>query len=227
VTVVPGATAGFFTFTTDTSLKGWALVVASLGMVKKSAAFTLTTPGSLTVSFDQPAKTVVLPDEGTADWAHWGLNSAADFDHKENGSGQIGNFTVWGGGTANRYANNPVLYTWTGGTPNAAATDSAPGVYVAGQGKGFNLIIPAGKTPMTLRLYVGVWSGQSKLVAHVSDGSVADYVDTSLTSATYRTSVGVYTLVFHAASEGQVLSVTFTQESAAGNVTLQAATLSY
>jgi hypothetical protein len=63
-------------------------------------------------------------------------------------------------------------------------------------------------------------------VAHLSDGSAADYVDTSVTNSAGATTLGVYTLNYRAALPGQTLTVTFTQNTAStANVTIQAATL--
>jgi hypothetical protein len=63
------------------------------------------------------------------------------------------------------------------------------------------------------------------MVAHLSDGSALDYTDTSLTSAAGSTGA-VYVFTYKAASSGQQLVITFTQnDNNGGNVTLQAATL--
>jgi len=63
-----------------------------------------------------------------------------------------------------------------------------------------------------------------KLVAHLSDGSAADFVNTSYSSGTGQYKV-VYTLTYRAASAGQHLTVQRTHASGTGNVTLQAAAL--
>ena len=61
----------------------------------------------------------------------------------------------------------------------------------------------------------------------MSDGSAADYVDTSLTNSAGVTTLGMYTLTYAAASSGQTLTVTYTQQTATGgNVAIQAASLS-
>ena len=62
------------------------------------------------------------------------------------------------------------------------------------------------------------------LTAHLSDGSAPDFVDTGF-SSTGQYDV-VYTLNYHAASDGEQLTVLWTQFSGGGNVTLQAAALS-
>jgi hypothetical protein len=62
------------------------------------------------------------------------------------------------------------------------------------------------------------------MVAHLSDGSAPDYVNTSLVNAD-GTTVAIYTFTYRAASSGQRLTITYTQSAATGNVTLEAATL--
>ena len=67
------------------------------------------------------------------------------------------------------------------------------------------------------------------MIAKVSDGSATDYSETSPNEQRRRETdaLGVYTFTYRAASGGQKLTITFTQESpgSGGNVTLQAATL--
>jgi hypothetical protein len=109
--------------------------------------------------------------------------------------------------------------------PAIAVTNSTTGVFVRGANNGFQIIVPANTTPRTLKLYVGAWHTRGRLVAHLSDGSAADYVDTSLSNTASPTSLAVYTLNYRAASNGQTLTVTFTNATDSGNVTLQAATL--
>jgi hypothetical protein len=60
----------------------------------------------------------------------------------------------------------------------------------------------------------------------LSDGSAVDFTDTSLSNSSGPTTLRVYTFTYKAASNGQTLTLTFTQTNATtGNVTLQAATL--
>jgi hypothetical protein len=97
--------------------------------------------------------------------------------------------------------------------------------HVEGLGDGFQLTAPADPVQRTLTVFVGVWNAQGKMVAHLSDNSTADYIDTSLNSAS-GTRAGMYKFVYQAAIPGQTLTVTFTQNNnAGGNVTLQAAAL--
>jgi len=207
-------------------------VTASSGSLSHTANVTLTVTaglgsGTLAGSIAATVGPVQLTTEGTLDWAHWGLNTVADFDHKTGVTPLISNFTIVGGGTPSRYANNSVGYTWTDGTPNATATNSTTGVFVTGLTKGFQITVPADTTARTLKVYVGAWRVRGNLVAHLSDGSALDYTDSSLVNTAGVTTLGIYTLTYQAASAGQTLTVTFTQNTlASGNVTLQAATVS-
>ena len=125
-----------------------------------------------------PSGTQNLTTLGTVDWAHWGITSASSFDHKAGVTSQISNFTVVGTGAANRYADNAFGFTWTGGTPTASATNSTTGVYIEGVGNGFQITAPADTTQRTLTVYVDAYHAQGKMVAHLSDTSSPDYVDT-------------------------------------------------
>jgi hypothetical protein len=191
-----------------------------------SLTVTMGVSGLLTGSMAAPVGPVQLTQGGTLDWAHWGLTAPADYNHKAAVTPRIGNFSIVGGVAPSRYSNNAVGFTWTDGTPTASATNSTTGVYISGQNNGFKLTLPADTAVRTLKVYVGAWHTQGRMVAHLSDNSAADFVDTSLSNTVSPTSLGVYTLTYQAASAGQTLTITFTQNLAgAGNVTLQAATL--
>jgi hypothetical protein len=133
---------------------------------------------------------------------------------------------VVGTATPSRFTNNRIPFSWTDGTPDSVATNTTTGVFIGGRGEGLTITAPADTTSRTLTVYVGIWQTQAKMVAHLSDGSAPDYVDSSLNNSSSG-SVGVYTFTYRAASSGQNLSVTFTQniQGNNGNVTLQSATL--
>jgi hypothetical protein len=184
----------------------------------------------LTGAVATPTGSVQLTTEGSKDWAHWGLTSVSSFDQKAGVAHQISNYTLVGSGTASRYANNSVGFTWTDGSPTPAATSSPTGVYVPDLGNGFRITAPADGTTRTLKVYVGAWRARGRIVAHLSDGSAIDYTDNSLSNTAGATTLGVYTFTYAAATSGQTLTVTVTQDAAivsgtTGNVTLQAATL--
>jgi len=66
------------------------------------------------------------------------------------------------------------------------------------------------------------WYSGGRLVAHLSDNSAADYVNSYSAAGHYGL---VYTLTYRAASDGQQLLVTWTQASGTGTIQLQAAAL--
>ena len=175
-----------------------------------------------------PPSTVNLTTQGTLDWAHWGNGGPAVFDHKNNVSQQISNFSVIGTNSVQWLADNPTAFTWTDGTPNSIALAVTTGVHVNDLGNGFQFTVPADTDLKTLRVYVGVWMARGKLEASLSDGSATTFVDNHLVNQSGTTN-GVYTIAFRAASAGQTLTIKYTVESnyftPFGNVTLESATL--
>jgi hypothetical protein len=190
------------------------------------------TGGALSGSVGAPANAVDLSQEGSNDWAHWGLTSVSSFNHKSGVTQQISNYTRIGGGTLGRAAGTSSVfpqYSWVGGTPTASALNTPSSIYITGAGNGFELTVAADTTERTLRLYVGVWAATGRLEASLSDSSAAAYVNTGLAhGGSGATARGVYTLVYRAASSGQVLRVRWRSLSvifSSGNVVLQAASL--
>jgi hypothetical protein len=182
--------------------------------------------GSLTVSNAAPPASVSLSTEGTDDWAHWGL-SGTSFNHKSGVTSQISNYTPIGNGSIQQFTGNSTVYNWTGGTPTASASNVGTGLWVVGNGNGYQITLPADTTPRTLKVYLGLWSAGGRFEASLSDNSAPVYVDTSLVNST-ATSNRVYTLTYQAASTGKTLTVKWTVNqtfNAWSNVTFQAATL--
>jgi hypothetical protein len=123
---------------------------------------------------------------------------------------------------------NAFGYSWTDGTPTPTATNTPTGVYVLGLNNGFQITAPADTTSRALTVYVDTFNAQGQIVAHLSDSSASDYVDSSLNGAGGGTAQGAYTFTYKAASSGQTLTVTFTNiadNGAGSNVALEAATL--
>ncbi len=169
-----------------------------------------------------PPSTVDLTAEGTTDWAHWGLFSSTDLDHKSNIAGQITNVSLVTGSSTNlnQYGDNLTGYSWTDGTPTLSAVETHTGI--------FALTVPAGTVPKRLKVYVGIYGAQGRLEAALSDGSGPPYYDSSLASA-YNNAYAVYTLTFSSREPAANLEVRWTSttlfDSAYGNVTWQAAAL--
>ena len=182
-----------------------------------------TTPrAAISVVRSTPTGTVNLSTTAN-DWVHWGLSTSTTVTRKAGVAPSIGAVAIVGAVPATRYTSHPVAFTWTDGAPTTTATTNAA-IYVSGVGNGFRLTVPADSIRRRLTLYVGVWRAQGRLVASLSDGSTPDYVDTGLNNAGGATA-GRYTIEYQAGTANQTLTVTFTQESGDGNVTLQAATL--
>jgi hypothetical protein len=180
--------------------------------------------GTLAGNRGTPSGAINLSAEGSTDWAHWGLASGATFNSKSGATVEITNYTKIGSATVGRYTNNPISYSWSGGTPTASTTNTTTGVSIDGLNNGFQISAPADTTQRTLKVYVGVWDTRGELTATLSDNSAAQYVDSSLVTDWAQGSA-VYTLTYRAASAGQTLTVRWINKSSTGNVTLQAATL--
>jgi hypothetical protein len=208
-TPVPGTT--YFYGVTASGGAGTSALSAQDGGYAAAVIGGGTLSGSASVPF-----VVDLTAAGTTDWAHW-----LPFNRKS-GAGFISNYTAVGTANVTTYTNDPRSFVWSNGTPTASGND-AGGATASGAGAGFTFTVTADTTTRTLLVYIGGAGTTGRLTAHLSDASAADYVDTSL-GGTGRYD-GVYTLVFHAASAGQQLRVTWTQASGSGSVSLQAAAL--
>jgi hypothetical protein len=205
-------------------------VTGSSGVINRTASVTLAVmmPGSggmMAGSVATPLGAQNLTVQGTLDWVHWGYSHVTSPNRKSNVSQQIGPLTLVGGASAFRYTDNPIGFTWSDGTPNKYATNTPTGVFTSGQNRGFSITVPADTIQRTLKLFVTVRAIQGRLVAHLNDNSVPDYVDVSLNSVV--ATVGVYTITYKAASSGQTMTVMFTQANTTnGVIAVQAAALS-
>jgi hypothetical protein len=185
------------------------------------------TGGSVAGAAADSSPRVDLSSEGSEDWAHWGRTLAQDFDHKSGVTPKISNYTKLGTGTVTRFTGNTVTYSWSGGTPTPSASDTDAAVFIAGNGNGFRLTVPADRTRRTFKLYVGAWQARVRVHAYLSDGSAPAYTDRF--DAGPVSAEKTYTLSYSAGVADQSLIVDATVDSAHdpvnGNVTLQAATL--
>ncbi len=156
------------------------------------------------------ASAVNLTTEGSADWVHWGDTS---LNRKAGVTAQLSSYTLVENGAANSYNNDLRPISWTDGTPTASSSNNLNGVYTAGVGQGFWFTAPADTTSRTLVVHVGGWISSGTLTAHLSDGSAANFTDTTAT-ATGQFDRN-YTLTYNAASAWQTLTITWTM--ATGN----------
>jgi hypothetical protein len=200
------------------------VVTASAAGVSAPANFNLTNTaatgggGGLSGSSTAVTTTANLTTEGVSDWVHWGGTLLI---RKAGVTAQISNYTAIGTGTVQTYGNDPRALSWSDGAPTGSGTDNN-GVYLNGLQNGFSFTAPADATSRVLVVHVGGFNSGGTLRAHLSDGSAADYVDvtTTATGAFDRN----YTLTYQS-SAGQTLTVTWTNTSGAGNVTLNGAAL--
>ncbi|RKT47467.1 glucose/sorbosone dehydrogenase [Thiocapsa rosea] len=171
-----------------------------------------------------PSGTANLSTEGSGDWVHWGLISAASVTAKAGVTAQIPRTLGVIGGSALRFNDTgPRLrYAWTDGTPTASATTGA-GLYIGGLGKGYTLTVPADTDARTLVVYLGGYKTRGRIEVTLSDGSVAPYVQTveDLATAFDRR----LAVTYRAAGPGQTLTLRYLQDRSGGNVTFQAAAL--
>jgi hypothetical protein len=195
------------------------------------------TGGSLTGGVGYPTNSVDgryridLTAEGIGDWAHWGLSTNTDFNHKDGVTlpHQISNFATVANNTPQRLQDYVTEFSWSDGTPTGSAGPTRTGVFVQGSTNGFRITAPADTSGRTLKVYVGLYGAEGKFQAYLSDHSAPAYTDISLSSV-YGNPPAAYSLDYRAATSGQTLIVEYTTRSLFdfdyGNVSLEAATLS-
>ena len=207
-------------------------VTGSVGSNTKTSAnyVTVTAPPStgspaLTGNLVLAAGVVDLTSTGSSDWVQW-----PGYVQKSTGGGKIGSLVPVGSSvSSNAYTGDARIIQWSDGTPSARGSTNA-GIAMSSTGSGYQFTAPADTTTRTLTVYVGVQNATGILTAHLSDGSVPDYVQSY--SAKSQRSDGVYTLTYRAASAGQTVTVKWTQSkgpkgrsSSSGNISLQSAAL--
>jgi len=206
-------------------------VTASVSGVTTPASFSLTNTaatttggsgtGSLTGAGNSATSAFNLTSEGTTDWIHWGDQA---LNRKSGVTAQISNYTIVGSGQPISYTNDLRPLSWTDGTPTASSSNNNDGLYINSLQNGFSFTVPADGNTRNLTVHVGGWLSGATLTAHLSDGSAADFVDSTLpASGQYDRN---YTLTYSAASAGQTLTISWVNTTGAGNVTLNGAALS-
>jgi hypothetical protein len=163
---------------------------------------------------------VNLTAEGVTDWIHWGDGA---LNRKGSVTPLLSTYSVVGGGTVNGYANDPRPIMWTDGSPTTASTNNTDGVYINSMGNGFAFTAPADTTVRILTIHVGGWFSGGMLTAHLSDGSAADYMDS--TPAVSNAFDRNYTVTYNASTAGQTLTISWIDTASGGNVTLNGAAL--
>jgi len=203
---------------------------APLRVIVNGTGGVLSGRGGLPTNSVDGSYRIDLTEEGTVDWAHWGLTSAASFDHKA-GVPQISNFTAIGGNNPQRLEDYITEFSWSDGMPTGSTAPTRSGVFIHGSTNGFRITAPADFNSRTLKVYLGLYGAEGKFQAYLSDHSAPAYTDTSFRGLTvYDNAVTNYTLDYRSATSGQMLIVEFTSrtlfDADYGNVSLEAATLS-
>jgi hypothetical protein len=220
---------------TANSQAGTYSVTASAAGVTTPANFSLTNTaattggsGSLSGSANSNSGTFNLTTEGVTDWVNWGIVSGGPgiADRKRGVTAQISNYKEIGSMLVGTTGNDPRTLTWTDGTPNVSGSNSTV-VYVDSNsghsGNGFSFTVPAGTASHTLVFHAGGQDGGGKLTVSLSDGSAANYQDTTPNqSGRWDRN---YTITYNAASAGQTLTVQWIDATATGNVSLGGAAL--
>jgi hypothetical protein len=197
----------------------WAMTSGTGNVTLSGAALSLPT-GSIAGSGDSSTTAANLTVEGASDWVHWG---DATLNRKAGVAQQISTYSRFGSGNVSTYSPDLRLLNWTDGTPTASSTNNSAGLFISGVGNGFSLTAPADTTNRTLIVHVGGWNSGGTLTATLSDGSAANFVDTTANAAGQWDRN--YTLTYRAGSAQQSLTVTWIMSSGTGNVTVGGAAL--
>ena len=182
--------------------------------------------GELKVIADAPAKVVNFSADEKTDWSHWGcVHGVTILNRKAAVRPVIGDLVKLGTRELHTYENNPTTFAWSDGAPAAEVKQTRSGVFTYGQHAGFQIALPADTTPRTAKVFCGVWRGQGKLEAALSDGSAPVVTATKDGVEPEAGDNVVFTIRYRAASAGQTLSLKWINTTNRGNVTFQAVTL--
>lgn len=168
----------------------------SAGSVTAEAgAPTAPTKPYLSAEIGEQPDAVALTSEGLLDWAHWGLDSASDYNHKTAVASQLLDFKPVGAKAPEPLVGGATSFSWTDGAPTASAI-STDGIAWVGLHEGFQLAVPAVSEPRRLRLYIGVNAGTGRIHAELSDPRATTKVDTPVISAKQAWVLQVVTLEY-------------------------------
>jgi hypothetical protein len=200
----------------------WVMASGSGNVTLNGAALagTLVGQGLLSGNGTSSTTTANLTTEGSADWIHWGDST---INRKSAVSALLSTYSVVGSGSVLTYPNDQRSLSWTDGAPTAISGGNTNGVFIWYTGNGFSVAAPADTTTRTLTVHVGGWNSGGTFAAHLSDASAADFSDTTVTAdGAYDRN---YKLTYHARSNGQIITATWTMASGTGNVTINGAAL--
>ncbi len=154
-----------------------------------------------------PPISVDLTREGFRDWAHWGLTTAADYNHKADVLSSLLDFKPVSSASPKLNKGGPTTFTWSDGTPVASAT-TANGILWLGDGQGFELRSPASSEEQIVNLYIGVTAGAAEIKASLSDPQATSGVEDHISSAAGAWNLRVLTVQYGFAAPDSVLTIT-------------------
>jgi hypothetical protein len=195
--------------------------------------------GVLNVSVSEASPgDVDLTAVGTSDWMCWG-RAEGEVDNKKDVTtlitmeaiavsndpgGESASLLFYDDETGN-------TFSWSDGTPTESGSGIDGGLWIPSVDNGFRIKVPAGTTPQSLTLYLGVWMADCKLIVSLSDESAPVYEYTnSYTEEAEDGNVRAFVLDFQADADDEELMVEWTVTAnhdeafgGWGNVTLRAA----
>ncbi|HKU57166.1 MAG TPA: PxKF domain-containing protein, partial [Gaiellaceae bacterium] len=186
--------------------------------------------GELSGSSQSAVQSVDLTASGDSDWALWGYNSPpgppapslTPNETKAGGGRQISDLSIGNGdGTPVRgfgtFSSVPYTFNWTDGSPDASISNGLAGITSPALGQGLSFSVPADTSVRRLTIWTSAHFADGTLTAHLSDGSAPDFVQTihATSAAPFPTQnmPATFTLDYRAASDGQTLTVTWTQSA--------------
>ena len=199
------------------------LLLASLCTLVQSS---IAADGELKLTAETTPKTVNLSAEGKTDWTHWGrIHGVTILNRKASVRPAIGDLVMLGVRELHTYENCPSTFAWSDGAPATEVKQTRSGVFTYGQNAGFEIALPADSQARTARIFCGVWRGQGKLEAKLSDGSASVATATKFGTEPEAGDNVVFTIRYRAASAGQKLMLKWINTTNQGNVTFQAVAL--
>lgn len=185
----------------------------------------------LTLTTTTPGSELALDVEGTAGWAHWGLNANTNAYNQHAGFvGAIPTFQVAvpsGGINLRTMSDSRIKITWSQGTPTEESQGTLHGVYSRDSRVTFTLGVPLTPKTSELVLYAGLHRARAELVVTLGEGD-----DAIVRSATFDFASGNadyrFALAHHVTTDTP-LTIRWTMlqkyDQGNSNVTLIAATL--